>query len=125
MKKILLVDDEKKIRDIYAKLLADEGFSVIEAKNAPDANDILKNEKIDLILLDIKIPEIEGDILYEVIQMFYKEIKVIVTSVYPIEEQKQIIREAADYYDKSQALEILLSKIKSVLNNGQADTGAH
>lgn len=118
MKKILIIDDEEKIRRIYAKLLTMEGFRVMEASNAVDANELLKRENIDLVLLDIKMPEVDGSIVYEIIQSFHKRSKVIVTSVYPLDEQKRIIKEAADYYDKSQGIDNLLVKINQALRDG-------
>lgn len=122
MKKILIIDDEERMRRIYARLLTLEGFNVIESPDAMDANELLKRERVDLVLLDIKMPEVDGSILYEAIRMFHKKIKVIVASVYPIDEQKRIIEGAADYYDKSQKIDLLLSKIKQVLDDG-AETG--
>ena len=117
MEKILVVDDKKRIRNIYRKLLTAEGFSVIEASNADQANEIVKRERIDLMLLDIKLPEVKGDVLFEITQCFHKQIKIIVASVYPLDEQKCIIEGASDYYDKSQGVEILLRKIKDILHN--------
>ncbi len=118
MKKILVVDDEKNIRDMYTSLLVSEGFKVIEASNASETNEILKKEDIDLVLLDIKMPDVDGETLSEVIQMFHKNTKVIVSSVYHPEEQKRMISWAHDYYDKSQGIEVLLKKIKGVVENG-------
>jgi DNA-binding NtrC family response regulator len=117
MERILIVDDDKKIRRIYAVLLKSEGFKVAEASNAQSANEILKWEEIDLTLLDIKMPEVDGGIMYEIIQAFHKKSKVIVTSVYPLDDQKNLIAGANDYYDKSQGIEILLNKIKKVLKD--------
>ena len=118
MKKILVIDDEKKIRKIYNKLLTAEGFEVIESPNAMEASETMVRKNIDLVLLDIKMPEVDGSTLYEVMKLFHKKAKVIVASVYPLDEQKRIIVEADDYYDKSQGTDILLSKIKNVLGNG-------
>lgn len=117
MERILVVDDEEKIRRVYLSLLETEGYEVFEAPNAIDANEILKREHIDLILLDIKMPEVDGSILYYVMQLFHKGVKVIVTSVYPIDEQKNIIKDANGYYDKSQGTQVLLKKIKKVLHD--------
>lgn len=118
MERILVVDDKKEIRRIYTTLLASEGFKVIAAASAHEANEVLKNEKIDLVLLDIKMPRVGGRTLYEVIQLFHKTCKVIVTSVYPLDEQKRVISGANDYYDKSQGTDILLGKIKEALGDG-------
>jgi len=115
LKKILIIDDEERIRALYCNLLKDEGYKVFQVANAFDANEILKREIIDLVLLDIKMPEVDGSIMYETMQLFHKKIKVIVTSVYALSEQKQIINGAVDYHDKSESNQILLAKIKEAL----------
>lgn len=56
--------------------------------------------------------------MYEIIRLFQKKSKIIVTSVYSLEEQKQIIEGASDYYDKSQGIDILLARIKEALKEG-------
>jgi DNA-binding NtrC family response regulator len=115
MKRILIVDDEARMLSIYGRLLAAEGFQVIPAVNPDFANEVLKKERVDLILLDIKMPEAGGDALYEVINAFHGKTKVIVASVYPIDRQKRLIEGAVDYYDKSQGVDILLDKIEKAL----------
>ncbi|MBN1227613.1 MAG: response regulator [Deltaproteobacteria bacterium] len=117
MRKILIVDDEIRIRKMYNALLISEGFEAFEAQNAQEARKILKEADIDLILLDIKMDEVEGNELYEIIRLFHRQCKVIVTSVYPLNEQKKRIQGAADYYDKAQGIDILLAKVDKVLQN--------
>src|SRR3989338_9038936 len=102
MRKILIVDDDKKIRKIYGDLLSDEGYEVIEAPSAYYANERLLGEDIDLILLDIKMPGADGSVMYEVIKMFHRKCKIIISSVYPLDEQRHLIPGAEDYHDKSQ-----------------------
>lgn len=125
MERILVIDDEQKVREVYLSLLKEEGFEAIEASGAPEANEILKREHIDLVLLDIKMPEVDGSALHEVMKLFHKKVKVIVASVYPVYEQKRIIKEATGYYDKSQGTDILLSKIKETLQNAPIEEGPH
>jgi len=115
MKAVLIVDDDQKIRGIYNRLLSSEGFKVMEASNAADANELLKRKKIDLILLDIKMPEIDGGALYNIIKMFHGDVRVIVASVYPVDEQKRIVEGAHGYFDKSQGFETLLAEIRDVM----------
>jgi len=57
---ILLVDDEKGIIDFSTLYLAEEGFHVFSAGSGSEALDILKKQKIDLIVLDIMLPDVEG-----------------------------------------------------------------
>ncbi|MBN2372935.1 response regulator [bacterium] len=117
MKRILVLDDEERIRNIYKKLLTLEGYEVIEAATAMHAHEILKREPVDLILLDIKMPKVDGSIMYDVIEQFHSRLKVIVSSVYPLEVQKRVVPRACDYYDKSEGNEVLLSKIRNCLGD--------
>ena len=57
---ILIVDDEKDIRESLGDILTDEGFNVFLAKNASDAIKYKEKQKIDLILLDIWMPDTDG-----------------------------------------------------------------
>ena len=112
MKTILVVDDEERILRILGEILNQNGFHVIKAASAPEAHRLLKDHgPIDLVLLDINMPEVAGDTLYEVMQVFHYKSRVIVCSVLPVEEQSKRIINAVDYYDKSESFAILLQKI--------------
>lgn len=117
MKNILIIEDDAKMRKMYSQMLASEGYRVIEAANAMCANEALKADNINLILLDIKMPEVDGSVFYEITKLFHRQVKVIVSSVYSIDEQMRLVAEAADYHDKSQGVNILLTKIKRVLKD--------
>ena len=58
--KILIVDDEADIRESLNEILVDEGYKVYIAKNSEEANKIQKSESLDLILLDIWMPDCDG-----------------------------------------------------------------
>lgn len=102
------------MRGMYSAMLKNEGFDVLEASNAMEASVVLNREPVDILLLDIRMPQVYGSVFYDVITTFHTKIKVIVASVYPIEEQKRIIQGAADYYDKSQGIDLLFEKVKKV-----------
>ena len=57
---ILIVDDEKKICNILSEILEDEGYAISLSFNGTDAQKIIKNNNIDLVLLDLKLPDIDG-----------------------------------------------------------------
>lgn len=114
-KKILIVDDEPRIRDIHIRLCVEAGLVVRWALNAQEATNIMVREQIDLILLDIAMPGIDGKTIFEIIQEYDPTLKVIVTSVYPMHVQKQMIPQAYDYYDKSHGPSLILSKIFSAV----------
>ena len=58
--KILIVDDEKLIREVIREYCAYEGYEVLEANDGLTALDIIKENKIDLIILDIMMPKLDG-----------------------------------------------------------------
>ncbi|MDD6796334.1 MAG: response regulator transcription factor [Clostridiaceae bacterium] len=61
MEKILIVDDEKEIRDLVEIYLKSDGYSTVKAKDGQEALDILQqNDDIDLMILDIMMPNMSG-----------------------------------------------------------------
>lgn len=59
-KRILVVDDEKTVREVIAAYLEREGFSVFEAGDGATALDLIDREDPDLVVLDIMLPEVDG-----------------------------------------------------------------
>jgi DNA-binding response OmpR family regulator len=59
-KTVLIVDDELRMRKLVAAFLLREGYSIFEADNGIVALDILSREKIDLVILDVMMPEYDG-----------------------------------------------------------------
>lgn len=60
MKRILLVEDEKILTDMYKEKLAQTGFKVVSAFTAEEGLKSIKKEKIDLVILDILLPKENG-----------------------------------------------------------------
>ena len=58
--KILVVDDEKEIADLLEIYLISDGFEVLKAYNGEEGLKILEQEKVDLMLLDVMMPGIDG-----------------------------------------------------------------
>lgn len=59
-KTVLIVDDELRMRKLVAAFLIREGYSIFEADNGASALDIIVHEKIDLVILDVMMPEHDG-----------------------------------------------------------------
>jgi len=57
---ILIVDDERATRHTLADLLHREGYRVVEAASGPEALDLLASQAFDLVMLDLKMPEMDG-----------------------------------------------------------------
>ena len=117
MKTILVVDDEERIRRVYERMFVKEGFAVFEAGSVDAANEIMLRNKIDLVLLDINMPDVDGAVLYAIIQAFHNRSKVIVSSVFSLDDQKKLIKAATDYYDKSESIKVLLHKVRAALKD--------
>ncbi|KIL39350.1 MULTISPECIES: response regulator transcription factor [Paenibacillaceae] len=61
MKTILVVDDEPKIRDVVVSYLSKEGYRTVEAETGADAIRIVHNESVDFVILDLMLPDMEGE----------------------------------------------------------------
>ena len=85
--KILVVDDEKLIRNVIREYLANEKYEVLEAENGFDALRVLETNKVDLIILDIMMPRMDGfETLKEIRKT--KDTPVIMLSAMKEEEDK-------------------------------------
>lgn len=94
-KKILLVEDEALIRELYTRQLTKAGFTVKPAATGEEAVQILKTENFDLILLDIMLPGINGlQVLreYKLAQPNSPTVVVLLTNL----GQESIIKEGFD-----------------------------
>jgi DNA-binding NtrC family response regulator len=81
---ILVVEDEDLLRRATVKMLRNKGFSVIEASDGTAAMDLIrtKNEKIDVLLLDITLPGASSREVLDEAQRLRPKMKVIATSAY-------------------------------------------
>ena len=120
---ILIVDDELYIREVIKEYASLEGYNVIEASNGIDAIKVLENEKVDLIIMDIMMPKLDG---YSAI----KEIRekentpIIVLSARAEEYDKLHGFDLGidDYVTKPFSPKELMARIKVLLNRGNPKT---
>jgi len=117
--RMLVIDDEIRIREMYKQIFDSIGYKVVMAGSAIDAHSILIRDNFDIALLDINMAEVDGSTLFEVMRAFHKNIKVVVASVYSINEQKERIKDADGYFDKSDDKGVLVSLISSLLQESK------
>jgi two-component system OmpR family response regulator len=114
--KILVVDDEVKILDLVKNYLEKEGFSVIAAENGKKALKLFEEEKPDLVVLDLMMPEMNG---YEVCKKICaaSQTPVIMLTARSEEVDKLLGLElgADDYITKPFSLRELAARIRVVL----------
>lgn len=76
--RVLVVDDEKVIRDGCRRVLTDKGYHVLTAENGSEAMDVLVDEPVDIILLDLKMPVMGGEEMLEKACELYPDIPVLI-----------------------------------------------
>ena len=79
---ILVVDDELMMRNLLEKILVRDGYNVKTAENGQDALEVLKREKIDIVISDMKMPEMNGFDLLKTIKKEYPRIGMIMMTAY-------------------------------------------
>ncbi len=115
---ILVVDDELLIRDLLYDFFLGQGWEISIAENGEKALDILRSKKIDLVLTDIKMPQMDGLTLTSEMSEAYPDIPVVLMTGFPsVESAVTALRiKAADYITKpfniNQLFKIIESKIK-------------
>lgn len=60
MAKILIADDDAHIRELITLFLRNEGFEIVEARDGAEALSIVENVRVDLVILDIMMPQLDG-----------------------------------------------------------------
>lgn len=115
-KTILIIEDEIRIRFLLKDYLLSEGFSVIEACDGEEGLMAFKNNNVDLILLDIMMPKIDGLTVLENIRTV-SDIPIILLTAKSHEEDKLYGYDigADDYITKPFSPKILVAKVKALL----------
>ncbi|MFH1706273.1 MAG: response regulator, partial [Patescibacteria group bacterium] len=101
MKKILVVEDEKRLAEVLVDRLKEEGFLVAVAYDGQEALDKISKEKPDLILLDLVMPVLDGIGVLEELQssLETKDIPVIVlTNLLSNEKVAQVLEAGGTHY---------------------------
>ncbi|MFP3390156.1 response regulator transcription factor [Brevibacillus sp. SIMBA_040] len=80
MSKILIVDDESHIRELISLFLRSEGFEIEEATNGTEALTIVEHLRIDLVILDIMLPNLDGWELCKRIKNDYPDIPILMVT---------------------------------------------
>lgn len=120
MKTILIIDDKASVRVLVKDYLSKEGFRVVEADNGQNGLYVARQEKPDLILLDIMMPEMDG---IEFMRVFGKEgdTPIILLTAKVDETDKVLGLEfgADDYVTKPFSMRELLARIRAVLRRAE------
>lgn len=120
IKRILVVDDEENTRIGLSKLLSQEGFEVESAANGNDALDLLRQHKINLVISDINMPDMNGLVFLRELSRKYPSTSVIMITAYGgVESYLEAMNLGAyEYLHKPVRLEELRSVMKKIFNGG-------
>lgn len=115
-KKILLVEDEKGIRNVLRDNLEYEGYSILEAEDGVKGLEIAKNENPDLIILDLMLPQMHGYDFIKQLKKTHPAIPIIIVSAKSeeIDKIKGLDLGADDYITKPFQIRELVSRIKAI-----------
>lgn len=115
MSKILIVEDEQHQRELYSMELQEEGYQVDQASNGKEAVELVKGNKYDLVVLDIRMPEMDGIEALGKILSRDKKIPIIIYTAYSNYKSNFMTWTADAYITKSSNLNELKEKIAEIL----------
>ena len=121
MLQILIVDDDKNIRRYLGAVLSDAGYSISSADCAQQALDIMENTRIDLIVLDIMMPDMDGCAFTELLRDCNNDIPILMLSAKQLPEdiKKGFLSGTDDYMTKPVDEDVMLLRIRALLRRAK------
>ncbi len=116
-KLILIAEDEGILRESLAELLSEEGYQTVQAANGKEAYDLVLKQPVDLVLTDVRMPEMDGMVLLENLQKLAPQTPVIMITAYgTVQSAVSAMRAgASDYLLKPVEFDDVLVKIQRAL----------
>jgi CheY-like chemotaxis protein len=117
MSKILVIDDEQSIRDLLDRLLRRKGYDVVLAASGQKGLECFRRERPDVIVLDLKMPEMDGLTVLRQIRSLNRSQPVIVLTGSRTAEMEQQVRAlgVTEYIAKGFSLHLLGDALKRLL----------
>jgi len=118
--KILVVEDEPNVAEILVRILKEAGYKVTHESDGKIATTLIKQKKYDLILLDVMLPNVNGDKILQKIREKSISTPVIMLTAIGIQESivKNLNLGADDYIIKPFKVDELLARVNAVLRRG-------
>ena len=118
---ILLVDDDKNTRMYFEAVLKNNGYTVTIAKNGEEALDVMDKEHIDLVVLDIMMPKMDGYEFTETLRVCDNNLPILMVSAkqLPVDKNKGFAVGTDDYMTKPVDQEEFLYRIKALLRRAK------
>lgn len=117
MKNILIVEDEEILREVFKDELSESGYEITEAKNGQEAINILKDSTPDLVILDIKLPDMNGLRLLELMRREKGAFPILLCTAYEAfrSDYEVWMANISDYIVKPVDLEVLKEKVRKII----------
>jgi DNA-binding NtrC family response regulator len=120
-KRILVVDDEANIRELYKQEFEDEGYEVAVVASAEEAAHILNERRPDLMILDIEMQGQDGLSYLRELMESNRDLPVVISSAYPSYKGDFSSWLAEAYLVKSADLDPLKDKVREILTQPRKD----
>lgn len=122
---ILIIEDDKILNYGLRKCLENEGYSALSAENYGEALSVLDKEAIDMVILDVNLPDVDG---FEICRRIVSTQKIPVVFLTARDEEEDVVRGfdlgAEDYITKPFSVDIFMKKIAAIMRRcyGKEDT---
>jgi len=121
LKNILIVDDERFVTDTLEGFFRSKGYRIFKAEDGQACLNIIKNEKLDLVLLDIKLPRVDGIEILKLLHKDYPSVKVIIMTAYDMEYKAVVDSIGCDaFFVKPLLIDELTGKVEELLAQDKA-----
>ncbi|MEA2030407.1 MAG: response regulator [candidate division Zixibacteria bacterium] len=122
-KSILIVDDELLIRDLLYDFFVEQGWKTSIAENGQKALDILEDKDIDLVLTDLRMPDMDGMVLTSEMHASYPDIPVVIMTAYPsVDTAVEALRNrVVDYVTKPFNINRLYKTVQAQLDTDKKE----
>ncbi|HPO12465.1 MAG TPA: response regulator [Candidatus Hydrogenedentes bacterium] len=119
---ILLAEDDDAVRELAARILTRKGYTVLTAVNGQEAIRMFREskQKIDLVILDVIMPEGGGEIVYNTLQAEYPHARFLFSSGYSTQTVHTgfVLKEGVELIQKPYPPDALLHKVRQILDQG-------
>jgi CheY-like chemotaxis protein len=123
MKKIVVADDELRIRMLYEEVLSESGYEVYSAKDGKEAWEFYQQHQPDLVILDVKMPEMHGFDVLEKIRGLNPDVPILICSAYPKlgNDPYVITMGVVGFINKPISIETLREEVARALDKDSAE----
>ncbi|MEM3384165.1 MAG: response regulator [Nitrososphaeria archaeon] len=98
-KRILIIDDDKYVQQVFTRILEKQGYIIECAETGQEAIEKFQNQKYDIALIDVKLPDINGvDLISKMHTMHPEIIKIAITGFPSLEDSTKLIDRGACAY---------------------------